>query len=45
MIGIYNEKLNNNDYINDKSVFYLETQVLYQGPIIVNGKSELTTDI
>ena len=44
MIGIYNQNINDNDYIYDNSVFYLETQVLYQGPIVVNGKSELITE-
>jgi hypothetical protein len=44
MIGIYNEKINDNHYIYDNSVFYLETQVLYQTPIFVNGKSELITE-
>jgi hypothetical protein len=45
MIGIYNQNLNPNDHIYDDSAFYLETQVLYQIPIVVNGKSELSTEI
>jgi hypothetical protein len=45
MIGIYNEKLFTNDYWNDSSVFYLETQVFYQGPSIINGTRQLTTEI